>query len=678
MTNKEIDIILPQRDDSYEVVDSNTLGLSYEHLFLRGRARYYKREIFYKHVAFDKIADKIKNDNIIFITGNPLSGKTRVAYDTLFSIPNKKIVLPKTDSDIKEYKLPRDTKDLIIFIDEIDVFCTNVPIAINKLLFFCLNNDIKCVITCRTGPELSKVEKIINKDLYTELIVNRIEIPRFHKDEHKLKGLIEKNKLFFKNSDYFDGNIGSLILPMREMKLRYAYLSENDREVSTAILQGLKFHYHLFNYEHTKAHFDASKIKIFVEKYLGGNKISIIDWENGKKELLSTPKRMNFIEEDETCLIIEEAYLDFHKDQTLDVVDEDFTLLTIKRIFKELYKNPYEAAKLGFPTHINAWNKLIEKESSYEEANRIFNNIPVSLSPVRYTYELLLKKAIDKDTINRIYDIIKTKFNPNNSPNSTFVGKFNEFTELLETFASKNKQHLKFKTNVSERLIRLAKDSPQESIEYLFKKYPKDHIYSNYVFIKVCAVCLKSKQDFEKYVRPYLNKAPLLEQNLFKAFIRICIELGETEISLGFLEKNFTHDEYYYLNEKANCLKKSDPVSALGLYEQAIGISPNPRRIASTYNNYCQLVYDAKMIDKVDDAIEKCEIGIRDSKLSHAEFPYLRQILLLLTILKSNEADLIKNVQQLLMKQDVGKATIRKLISSVGDEQKKKLLMELF
>ena len=124
----------------------------------------------------------INNTNITLVLGNPLAGKTRIVFDTLNTFKSGVVIFPQPSSTIKEYHLPhRD--DIILFIDELDTFCEKNKDSINKLIHYAILQDYKCVFTCRTGPELTKVKETLNHQLWTELIRNRINIKKISKDD---------------------------------------------------------------------------------------------------------------------------------------------------------------------------------------------------------------------------------------------------------------------------------------------------------------------------------------------------------------------------------------------------------------------------------------------------------------------------------------------------------------
>jgi len=672
----------------YEIIKSSSIPSVYEsfdlveesmdaNIILRTRSRHYEKDAYFNTNNFDKIREKILTSNTTLITGNPLAGKTRIVFDTLSTFKRGLVIFPLPYKSVSQYKLPH-RKDIILFIDELDTFCENNPDAINHLLDYAFKNDFKCILTCRTGHELRKVKNVLYHQLWTELISNRIKLPRISSNDLRLKEFITANKSAIKDASHFDGNIGSLFIPLEDMRRRYQNLLENKKNHSITILKGLKFHYQLFNYEFTKSHYNERKIRIFCDKSLN-EELTDIEWEEAKREIISTDTTLNFIDEDEDNLIIEEVYLDCNDDPSKDVIDETFTKYIIKKKLKELYKDLDEKRSLGFPTHINDWNAVINKHENFIDAFKVFKQIPDEIGKNAFTYESLIKKTDDKEIRKELYNELKrTGLDPRNIPNSTYFGKFDDFNELLEAISNTSKGHLKFKTNVSAKLIKLAQENPKKSLEILFEKYPKDQIFGNYVFIEICIKCCKDLDDYNNYVKPYLEKAPKLETNLFKTFIRLCLVLKQRRVALDYLENYFSDDKYDYYNQKANCLREDHPDDALELYLQAANSTDTNKQIAIAYNNFGSLVYEKRLQKNIHDGISYCFKAIKTTKILHAEFPYLRYTLLLLIIWQTPVENLIYRIEQLMNRPDIKRATVSHVIPNIFDEEKQNLLKEYF
>ena len=243
----ERDFLSGHKDDQFESFDLGKEPISPQK-FMPVRASHYKKDFFFPHPIYDTIKTKIIETDLIFIVGDPLAGKTRIVFDTLSNLKDGFIVKPKLDKTIKEYRLPR-RNDLIVFFDELDDYCRTNAEAMNKVLTYIITKKIKCIATCRTGPEFNQVRKNLHPHIYSALSSNQITIHKFDKDEPMLKQFLSSNSSQIKNIKSFDGNMGALILPLEDMAERFTNLVEKDKRWQIAILKGLKIHYHLYNYE---------------------------------------------------------------------------------------------------------------------------------------------------------------------------------------------------------------------------------------------------------------------------------------------------------------------------------------------------------------------------------------------------------------------------------------------
>jgi hypothetical protein len=78
---EDLNLIEPIEDNSCIIINLGTDELNVECVF-NERSRHYLGSVFFKHVAFDQITHKVMHDQITFIVGQPLSGKTRIIYDS--------------------------------------------------------------------------------------------------------------------------------------------------------------------------------------------------------------------------------------------------------------------------------------------------------------------------------------------------------------------------------------------------------------------------------------------------------------------------------------------------------------------------------------------------------------------------------------------------------------------
>lgn|GEM_PF-2328419 len=670
------DLLKGSVDYQYESFDLNNGSLN-PISFMGLRGNHYKKDFFFAHPIYDKIKTKIIEDDLIFIVGNPLAGKTRIVYDTLSNLQKGYIVKPKIDKSIKEYLLPR-RKDLIVFLDEIDDYCRTNAEAVNKVLFYLIKNKIKCIATCRTGPEFNQLKKALNAHIFSELHSAQILIPRFDKNESSVKSFLISNASRIKNIESFDGNMGALILPLDDMRKRYTSLVEQDKQLPIAILKGLKLHYHLLNYESKKSFYDDSKILNFCVKYLQED-ITKHEWENAKGELTTDETTLNFIDEKE-FIIIEEAYLDFlynENGNSADVVDSTLNKYKIDRLLNDIYKDIIAKKTWGFPTTIFDYNKAIEKTETYEEAIKIFNDIPKYLKPDAYTYTFLIKRTKDIIILKKLYSEMKrNRIKIEHTARNEFAGQFDSFEDLINAFIELDKEIIAARNGTSDRLIKLAKINPKETLDILFKKFSIEQVYSNPVFNEICRQCCNDNDDFINYVEPFIEKLGSLEFPLMLNYIKMCSKINKP-LGLILLDKFCDKSTYDYLNEKGNCLREISPYEALGFYIEAEKKSRNEIERIIAKCNYCNLVYEKELIDKIDEAIALSSIVV-NQKLNIFPAKYLRQAFLLLEIWKTPIANLTETIDALLKRADISKHTFRLIISKIKETDKQKVVKNIF
>ncbi|MDP3464097.1 MAG: hypothetical protein Q8S18_15005 [Bacteroidales bacterium] len=676
----DIDLLKGNPQDQYESFDLNNGALN-PVSFMGLRGNHYMKDFFFPHPIYDKIKTKIIDDDLIFIIGNPLAGKTRIVYDTLSNLKKGYIVKPKLDKSIKEYRLPR-RKDLVVFFDELDDYCrTNVE-AMNKVLYYLIKNKIKCIATCRTGPEFNQLKKTLNAHTFSELHSAQITIPRFDKNESSVKSFLISNASQIKNIDSFDGNMGALILPLDDMRERFASLVEQDKQLPIAILKGLKLHYHLYNYESKKSFYDDSKILYFCKKYLQED-ISRHEWENAKGELTTDEATLNFLDERE-FIIIEEAYLDFLKNangDTIDVIDGTLDKYKIKRLLNDTYKDLIEKKTWGFPANIHDYNRVIKKTETFEDAEKIFKDIPVGINPNEITYSLLLKKTKDKNTLERLFTEMKRrglkfKF----MPEHCFIAGFDSFDNLFESLLKLDKKSLLTRNSISNRLIELSKINPKESLISLFRIIPFGQIYTNPVYNEICLRCCKDEQDFKLYVEPYINTINKLDYALAKNFIKICSSLNQNDIALKLIEDYLKNNPFDYFNEKANCVKDAKPLEALVLYLEAMKHFTNISEQVKALTNIVNLIYDKELNDKVEFALNLASPFSQQNftKLNFRNAQYLRYGILLLEIWRTPIANLAETIATLLSRTDISKRTFQLVIPKIKDTEKQKTVIDYF
>lgn len=645
--------------------------------FMGIRGKYYNPNLFYNTLIYDQIKHSIKNEIITFIIGNPLSGKTRIIFDSLKELSSGYIIIPKKDTSFDEYLIPK-ADNRIIYIDDIDDYCRHNSVALNKLLKYAIIKNIKLLITCRSGPEFLIVRNTLNRFIFSELLQNRFHIPRFDKNSDTMSKFMTENDIKTDSIMSFDGNLGSLILPLTAMRKRYMELDNMENRIPTTILKGLKFHFHLKNYEEDKTHYDDSKIRLFCNKYLQ-DELTFDEWESGKQILLSTDSDMNFLEEEDS-LIIEEAYLGFSKDlnqNSSDVIDQNLTLSKIKRLYRDLYKDPFEAKAYGFPATIWDYNNIIKKSKSFEEAFTHYSEIPNHITLKPQLYKSLFKFTYSKETFIKVYKEMKSKkIDTKEISFAQFAKYFDKFSDLLFATINLDKERLKRLNQFTYQLIFLAKKEPKDSLKTLFTVFSPTEIHNGEAFNKLVVDCSVDDEDFNLYYEKYVTLLDSLPYPRLKNFVQGCIKLGKYELSRTLMEKHFDKDSFDYKNELANCYKESNPQLAYTNYNEAHELASDLHQELKTLTNINHLIYNASLLENRDAILTLSHSFLKkilDSGFHSMNLKYLKESVIKNEIDRCNKELLVEKVIDLIELPYLSKRTFKNLLITF-EEGKRQLL----
>ncbi|WP_452228100.1 hypothetical protein [Lacinutrix sp. MEBiC02404] len=663
---------------SHKHIDLNKENLD-PRTILGWRESEYIEDLFFDHNIYSEIKKSISVNPITIIIGNPLSGKTRIVYDYLKKDRNSNLIIPVKNKNIAEYNIPKTLKNVIVFLDDVDEYCYDNNDSLNLLLSnIVLQNsfskNIKCVITCRRGPEYDKFQNKLDRNLFYKIVENRFHIPRFNSQDKDVSDFLELNKDKFKtNPKNFDGNFGSVVLPLDAMRERFEGLKKRDKYKELAVLLGLKLHFHFLNFEATKREFLDLNIKKFTEKYIN-EELSPYEWEATLNTLVSDDTSLNFIEI-KSNIVIEEAYLDFLKDKnfnSIDVIHPKFNLTRLDSLFNKLYTLD-EKRTWGFPTSVYDYNMAIKKIDSIQDALEIYNKMTEFLSPDNYTYSYLFKKTTDLDILKRLYlEMKRSVKSVGNTPRNIFAGQIDDFSTFLSTFIEVDPKVLGSINGQSNRLLKLALKDKAKSLEFLFKSKKTNEIFINPVFNKICRVCCESELEFSKYIKPVLNTIENLDTNLQLNIIKICSKFDK-DITIKLLDKYISNISFDFFNEKGNALSSSEPLESLNLFIKAIEVSNNKINKTIASINYSKLVYNEELSEYLEDAIKLSSVVIKPEEQIHPS-KYLRHIFVLLTIWKSSVNELITNLENIFSREDINKKIIFDIYTEIKDEIKKEII----
>jgi len=184
----------------------------------RPYAKYY-----YRRPENTLIEEKLKCRESMLIVGSPLSGKSRSVYQALKESNIKYDVIKPICCDINLETLifPKDLtfwRPKLIFIDDLHWFVEKQNF--DHLFRISRERSVKIIATCRSGIEFEKVKKkLIEKNMDIETIFSGNIIKH-----EKLSDNIGKEPAINNNIDWnnvkFDGTIGSILMPLREMEKR--------------------------------------------------------------------------------------------------------------------------------------------------------------------------------------------------------------------------------------------------------------------------------------------------------------------------------------------------------------------------------------------------------------------------------------------------------------------------
>jgi len=650
--------------------------------FMPIRGKYYNKDCFFQADIYQQISQSISNNQITFIIGNPLSGKTRIVYDNIVKFKNAYLIILQPGFETDEFTLPKNS-DRILFIDDINDFSHKNSIALNRVINYSINNNIKLIITCRKGPEFEEFKKTINRHIYEELMMNCYEIPRWNKNEIVLKEFIKKYEHLSTTNDAFDGNIGSIILPLSAMKTRYNLLLKNNDDLPLSILKGLKLHYHLHNYEKNKNTYNNHKIRVFCEKFRD-NKISFENWEKAKSKISSQITELNFIEDCED-IIIEEAYLDFIKnpitDQILDVVDPTMDLSKIKRLYRDLYRDPYEAKALGFVQNLRDYNSLILRSKSFNDALNIFSEFPQKINPNYQTANFLLGKCENIFQFFHAYNLFKKikTINLWKVDISKFGSYFDNFCDLLTDTIELDKMQLIKKGAFANRLTKLSVQDKEKSLICLFSQLSPKEIFNNRNFSLVALYCLQSKNEFNIYFKNYLYILSSLRYKEQRNIIKACIKVEEYKLGKELINKHFKFDQFDYHNELGNCYSKSNYKTSYNHYFSALNKSEDLNQELKALINLNKLIVYHQREENREEILERSHRTLmKFSKINfqNTSLRFLKQAILINEIDKAEPTYLSNKLTDLLKKDYLGKSHLKNIRDDISNIRKKEIILD--
>jgi tetratricopeptide (TPR) repeat protein len=182
-------------------------------------------EFYIERESDKEIENRLIERKYVFITGIPMLGKTRMAYESVKRLKGFYLLKPQYEKiDIKKLKLPFFKKKIALFLDDLDKYVGkfNLDDLIRKLKE--KSKGFVLIATCRSGKEFDQVKaKKEMETLLTQCQKGKTE-PRLLtlKEENELAKTVEKSLEDITS----DGTPGSITIDLRYMKKRYENLGD--------------------------------------------------------------------------------------------------------------------------------------------------------------------------------------------------------------------------------------------------------------------------------------------------------------------------------------------------------------------------------------------------------------------------------------------------------------------
>jgi tetratricopeptide (TPR) repeat protein len=191
----------------------------------------------YKDFYIERESDKevenlLKQRKYIFITGIPMIGKTRMAYEATRKLKGFYLLKPKYERiDIQKLKLPLFRKKIVLFLDDLNKYVGkfNLDDLIRKLRE--KSKDFVVITTCRSGKEFDRVKAEKEMEtLLTQCQKGKTEPRKLEPEEQKKLATAVDKRLERIASD---GTPGSITIDLRYMKERYEKLGDEKSILKT-------------------------------------------------------------------------------------------------------------------------------------------------------------------------------------------------------------------------------------------------------------------------------------------------------------------------------------------------------------------------------------------------------------------------------------------------------------
>ncbi len=247
----------------------------------------------------DQIKKRIAAGKDVLVIGDPLAGKTRAVYEALKHAENKTAVtIPRiVDVNPNEFKVPQHlsgTRKGVLLVDDINKYVSKQHFE--HLLQQYIDNGYLIIATCRKGPELDRAKSALEQ-IFASLFDDPVEMGKVDREE--AEAVAQKTDVDMPTS--YDGNIGSIFVPIEAMRQRYA---EDCTDEGRAVLRSIKRLFMGGVYEEGGIYSEGHIKKVCEE--LEELKLEKFKW----RELLDSLASLSFLQPGKEGFAVEETYIE--------------------------------------------------------------------------------------------------------------------------------------------------------------------------------------------------------------------------------------------------------------------------------------------------------------------------------------------------------------------------------
>ncbi len=318
---------LREKARQYKTVLKKSSDLQPEEVMgeLRGSHKGGFRDYCLARDEIDQIKKRIAEGKDVLVIGDPLAGKTRAVYEALKHAENKTAVtIPRiVDVNPNEFKVPRHlsgTRKGVLLVDDINKYVSKQHFEL--LLQQYIDNGYLIVATCRKGPELDRAKSALEQ-IFASLFNDPVEMGKVDREEAEVVAKATGDKM----PKQYDGNIGSIFVPIEAMRQRYANECSDE---GRAVLRSIKRLFMGGVYEEGGIFSEAHLKKVC-------NEIEELKLEKFKwRELLDSLANLSFLRPGREGIAVEETYIE-------QIFTVDCSLLDNFRDLAELFSHDPDA-----------------------------------------------------------------------------------------------------------------------------------------------------------------------------------------------------------------------------------------------------------------------------------------------------------------------------------------------